>query len=169
MLLIANRGADLCWALGGIICNFIPILPYFQHWGDEPRPRFCSGEQIKWRPKKGFHQKWNTFFPKFRQRTKKKIFTKNGVLFPQIQVKTKKTRSSPKLANFFSPNSSGHLRSDAHQSRIIGGRGCRCRPYLNYWGGYSQIVGGDMFPPPPPGFGTPDRERLCHLFVGKIP
>ena len=26
-------GADLCWALGGIICNFTPILPYFQLWG----------------------------------------------------------------------------------------------------------------------------------------
>ena len=27
---------------GGIICNFTPILPYFQHWGDEARPRFFS-------------------------------------------------------------------------------------------------------------------------------
>ena len=26
-------GAKLCWALGVIICNFTPILPYFQHWG----------------------------------------------------------------------------------------------------------------------------------------
>ena len=32
---------------GGIICNFTLILPYFQHWGDEPRPPFFSGEQIK--------------------------------------------------------------------------------------------------------------------------
>ena len=28
-----TRGADLCWALWEIICNFTPILPYFQHWG----------------------------------------------------------------------------------------------------------------------------------------
>ena len=28
-----GSGADLCWALGGgIICNFTPIWPYFQHW-----------------------------------------------------------------------------------------------------------------------------------------
>ena len=40
--------------------------------------------------------------------------------FPQIQVKTKK-RSSPKMELFFPPNSSGHLRSDAHQSQITGG------------------------------------------------
>ena len=32
---------------GGIICNFTPILPYFQDWGGEPRPQFFSGEQIK--------------------------------------------------------------------------------------------------------------------------
>ena len=30
-------------------------------------------------------------------------------------------RSSPKMEHFFSPNSRGHLRSDAHQSQIIGG------------------------------------------------
>ena len=34
-----SRSADLCWTLGGIICNFTPILPYFQHWGDKPRPQ----------------------------------------------------------------------------------------------------------------------------------
>ena len=54
---------------GGIISNFTPILPYFQLWGDEPRPRFFSGTQIKWRPKK-------------------KIFTKNGRLFSRNQVDT---------------------------------------------------------------------------------
>ena len=33
----------------------------------------------------------------------------------------KKKRFSPEMEHFFSPNSSGHLRSDAHQSQIIGG------------------------------------------------
>ena len=59
--LLRIRGGE-----GGIICKFTPILSYFQHWGDEPQPRFCSGEQIKRRPKnkkKGLRQKWNTFFP----------------------------------------------------------------------------------------------------------
>ena len=45
-------GAYLCWALGDIICNFTPILPCFQHWGDEAWPLFFSRKQIKWRPKK---------------------------------------------------------------------------------------------------------------------
>ena len=51
--------------------------------------------------KKGLHQKWNTFFPNSGEDQKK--------------------RSSSKMEHFFSPNSSGHLRSDAHQSQIIGG------------------------------------------------
>ena len=34
--------------------------------------------------------------------------------------------------------------------KLLGG--CRCRPYSNYWGGYSQIIGGDISSP---GFGTP--------------
>ena len=41
---------------------------------------------------------------------------------PQIQLgEDQKKRSSPKMEHFFSPNSSGHLRWDAHQSQIIGG------------------------------------------------
>ena len=40
--------------------------------------------------------------------------------FPQIQVKTKKKEVFTKNETLFSPNSSGHLRSDAHQSKIIG-------------------------------------------------
>ena len=33
----------------------------------------------------------------------------------------KKKRSSPKMEHFFSLNPSAHLRSNAHQSQIIGG------------------------------------------------
>ena len=49
-------------SIGGIICNFTPILPYFQHWGDGPRPKLFSGEQIKTK-RKGLHLKWNIFSP----------------------------------------------------------------------------------------------------------
>ena len=35
--------------------------------------------------------------------------------------KDQKKRSSPEMENFFSPNSSTDLPSDAHQSQIIGG------------------------------------------------
>ena len=64
--------------------------------------------------------------------------------FSRIQVKTKKQkkRSSPEMEHLFSPNSSTDLRSDAHQSQIIGGdadddhtqidRGIQS----NYWEGY---------------------------------
>ena len=52
--------------------------------------------------------------------------------------------------NTFFPNSSEHIRSDAHYSQTIGGK-CRCRPYLNNWGGYSQII-WEIYPLPPLGF-----------------
>ena len=67
-------------------------------------------------------------------------------LFPQIQVKTKK-RSSPKWNTFF-PNSSGHLRSDAHQSQVPGGDADV---------DHTQTIGGDISPP---GFGTPAYRLL---------
>ena len=59
--------------------------------------------------------------------------------------------SSPKMEHFFSPNSSGHLRSDAHQSQIIGGDADV---------DHTQTIGGDTVKLlggiyPPPGFGTP--------------
>ena len=74
------------------------------------------------------------------------------------QKKKKKKRSSPK--NFFPPNSSGHLRSDAHQSQIIREDADVHHTVLKLLGGYSQIIGGDISPHPP-GFGTPvGNERL---------
>ena len=77
--------------------------------------------------KKGLHQKWNSFFP-------------------QIQVKDQK-KSSPKI----SPNSSGGLRSHAHQSQIIGGDADE---------DHTQIIGGDTLKLlggniSPPGFRHP--------------
>ena len=43
--------------------------------------------------------------------------------FVQVNIlsKDQKKRSSPKIEHFFFPISSEHLRSDAHQSQIIGG------------------------------------------------
>ena len=54
------------------------------------------------------------------------------------------------MEHFFSPNSSGDLRSDAHHSQIIGGDADVNHSQIiggimsNYWDGYI-----------PPGFGTP--------------
>ena len=56
------------------------------------------------------------------------------------------------MEHFFSPNSSGHLRSDAHQSQII--REDADVDHTQTIEGYSQIIGG-IYPPIPPGFGTP--------------
>ena len=79
---------------------------------------------------------------------KKRSSTKTEHFFSQIQVKTKKKGGgSPTMEHFFSPNSSGHLRSDAHQSQIIGE--CRCRPYSNYWGGIQPNYWGHISPHPP--------------------
>ena len=55
------------------------------------------------------------------------------------------------MEHFFPPNSSGHLRSDAHQSQIIGGDAD-----INH----TQTIGG-IYPPILPGFGTPAKVSLC--------
>ena len=84
---------------------------------------------------------------------KRKVFTKIGRLFfSRIQERTKK-RSSPKLEDFFSSNSSEKQRADAGQSQIIGG---------DTVVDHTQIIGedtvkllGGIYPPISTGFGTP--------------
>ena len=91
---------------------------------------FVQVSKLSEDPKKGPHQKWSTFFPKFRWRPKKK--EKKGL---------------HQQRNTFSPNSSGHLRSDAHRSQIIGEDADVHHTVL-------KLI-------PPPGFGTPaGNERL---------
>ena len=129
--------------------------------------------------KKGLQWKWNTFFPEFRWRPKKRSSPKIEHFFPRIQVKTpkqrsspntehffspnsgediKKKRSSPNMEHFFSPNSSGDLRSDAHQSQIIGG---------DADGEHTQFIRGDRVKlfggTIPPGFGTPACKVLARV------
>ena len=130
----------------GIIRNFTPILPYFQHWGDEPRPRVCSGEQIKWRPKKKVFTKNETLFSSNSGEDKKKVFTRNGTIF--------------------FPNSSGHLRSDAHQCQIMRGD-AGVDHILKLLGGDTVKLLGGCFPPPPPppGFGTPCWKTISSFKV----
>ena len=70
-----------------------------------------------------------------------------------------KIRSSPKEGKLCSPNCSRDLRSNAHQSQIIG---------EDADADYTQIIGGDtvkllggyIYPSPPPGFGTPVGEKM---------
>ena len=68
-----------------------------------------------------------------------------------------KKRSSPKERKLCSPNSSGDLRSNAHQSQIIGGM--QVQTILKLLGRYSQI-GVIYLPIPPLGFGTPVGEKM---------
>ena len=85
-------------------------------------------------------------------KTKKRSSPEMEHFFPRTQVKTKKKRSSPEMEPFFSPNLGTDLRSDAHQSQIIGGDAGEDHTQV-VGGVYSQIIGG-IYPPSPPGFGT---------------
>ena len=58
------------------------------------------------------------------------------------------------MEHFFSPNSSGDLRSDAHRSQIFGGDADEDHTQI-IGGRYSQIIGGIYPPSLPRVFGTP--------------
>ena len=68
-----------------------------------------------------------------------------------------KIRSSPKEGKICSPNCSRDLRSNAHQSQIIGGM--QIQTLLKILGGHSQIIGGIYIPIPPFGVSTPLSVR----------
>ena len=72
-------------------------------------------------------------------------------------MKTKKKRSSLEMEYFFPPNSSTDLRTDAHQSQIIGGDADE--DHTQIVGGYTvKLLGGCI--PPSPSFGTPGPSKL---------
>ena len=128
-------------SIGGDNLQFYPNFALFSTWGDEPRPRFCLGEQIKWRPtkkkrKKEVFIKTETLFsPNLGEDQKKGLHQKSNTFFHQTQVKTKKKRSSPKIEHFF-PVIQVDTYAQMHtRVKLLGG--CRCRPCSNYWGWYS--------------------------------
>ena len=149
------RGANLCWALGGIICNFTPILPYFQHWGMNLDHDFFQVSKLS--EKKGSSPEMEHFFSR-------------------IQLKTKKKRSSPEMEHFFPPNSDEDQKKGLkwntffpefnwrpkkkglHQRwNTFFHRKFRWKPFSNY----SQIIGG-IFPPPPP---PPGFWHPCMILI----
>ena len=86
---------------GGLICNFTPILPDFQHWGDEPQPRSFSDKQIKWRPKKKvFTKNWRVFSPKSREDHKK-----GPNIIQRSDADPRKTRAGHLRRNYFTCDS----------------------------------------------------------------
>ena len=145
---------------GGIICNFTPILPYSQHWGgmnlnqDFFQVNKLSEDQKK---RRRSSQEMEHFFSPSSgedQKKKTKVFTRNGILFsPNSGEDQKKTSSQIRNGTLFSPNSSTDLRSNAHQSQIIGGDSGEEHTQIvegiqtNYW--------GNMSPHPPPRFRQP--------------
>ena len=129
---------------GGIICNFTPILPYFQHWGDEARQLF--------------------FFHVNQEKTKKKVFTENWSVFvPENEWRPKQKKASPKIEKFLSPKSSKHhkktpkiiQRSDIDHSQIIGG--LQMQTIVKVLKGMQSNYLGGVFPPV---FGTPDSNLI---------
>ena len=69
------------------------------------------------------------------------------------------------MEHFFSPNSSGDLRSDALKSQIIGGDADVDHTQIT-GGDTIKLLEGDIFPP---GFGTPVRitcdQRVSHFIL----
>ena len=92
---------------------------------------------------------------------KKQVFTKNETLFfPDFRWRPKKKVFS-RDRTLFSPKSNGDLRSDAHQSQIIGGNADVDRTQI--LGGYSQIIGGYM----PPRFWHPWLRAWVWILFGQ--
>ena len=126
-------------------------------------------------------------FPQIQVKTKKKVFIKNRRLFspnsredqknkkqrraslktehffPQIQVKTKKKSSSSKIEHFF-PQIYAQMYCTPIQ--IIGGM--QMWTILKLLRGYSQIIGGDISPHPPPLVLVPLVEFLFFFFFLEI-
>ena len=86
----------------------------------------------------------NAFFPKFRWRPRKKIFTKSGTLF--------------------SPISSGHLRSDAYQSQTIGADADLDHIQTIGWDTVKLLK--DISPPSPSSFDTSDFRPAPFMNLG---
>ena len=89
LLIYCIQGCRSLLRIGGIICNFTLILPYFQHWGMNLDHDFLQLSKLSEDQKKGLRQKWNTFFPRVQVKTKKKYLHQNwSTFFPRILVET---------------------------------------------------------------------------------
>ena len=140
------------------------MVPIFvEHWGDNLQfyPNFALFSTLggmnldhdfaqlwKFSEDQRKKCKWNTFSPRIQVKTKQKKSSWSKIqhfFFPNSGEDQKQKRSSSKIEHFFPSNFNTHL-------KYLGG--CRCGPFSNYWGGYSQIIGG-IYPPIPPGFRHP--------------
>ena len=84
------------------------------------------------------------FFPRTQVKTKKKkVFTRNGTLFSPNSGEDQKKGLHQKWNTFLSTD----LRSDAHQSQIIGGDADE--DHTQVVGRYTVKLLGGIYPPPP--------------------
>ena len=97
---------------------------------------------------------------KFNEDQRKKC--KWNIFSPRIQVKTKKKRKVSSQIEHFFPQIFALM-----QTHLKYWGGCRCGPFSKYWGGYSQIIWGNISSP---GFGTPDclAQNVPFFFLEKV-
>ena len=144
-----THGCRFLLSIGGNNLQFYPNFALFSTLGGMNLDHeFVQVSKLSEDKKKGLHQNWNT--SQIQVKTKKKAFAKNGTLFL--------------------PNSSGHLRSDAHQSQIIGGDADV---------DHTQTIGGDtikslggIYSPHPPRVSAPllvllyqEDKKKCIIWV----
>ena len=97
------QGCKSLLSIGGIICNFTPILPYFQHWGDEPIFIFTNltlfstlGSKLSEEQKKGLHQKWNICFPRIQMETSAQMHATETESGRVGSARTRRSKPDPK-------------------------------------------------------------------------
>ena len=144
--LFGNEGYRSLLSIGGDNLQFYPSFSLFSTLGGMNLDHnFVQVSKLSENHKKRSSSKMEHFFPQIRVKTKKKKKKKNKKVFTE-----KGTLFSPEFE--WTPT----LRCTPEQ--IIGRMQMYTIQYSNYWGGYSQIIGGDISSP---GFGTPvSSERL---------
>ena len=102
-------------------------------------------------------------------KTKKKVFTRNGTLFfPELRCRPKKKKKV--FSGDGTPFLSTDVRSDAHQSQIIGGD--TDEDHTQIFEGYTVKLLGGIYLPHPPLVSAPllpyqFHTRFCALYLQK--
>ena len=86
----------------------------------------------------------------------------NETLFSPSSGEDQKKRSCTRIEHFVSLNL--HAQMYTH-SNYWGG--CRCGTFSNYWGDTAKLL-GEIYPPSPPGFGTPDYAVSYGIYCTSI-
>ena len=116
---------------------------------------------MKTKKKKVFSENSSLFFPAFKHRcTPIQIIEGDADVHHSQMIGGDTAKLLEGIYPPFPPLSRHHWLGCTPESNYR--KGCRCRPYSNYYGGYSQIIGRGYIPPIPPGF------RHHGMFYSKI-